>query len=76
MVDNPLDLRYIRDALTHVGYVPIVTADPDDVPRLMEEERPHLVLMDLVLPESEGVKLMEAILATTEVPVIFVSAYG
>ena len=74
--DNPMDLRYMRDALTQAGYYPIVTADPDDVPRLMEEERPHLVLLDLVLPESDGVDLMQAILATTGVPVIFVSAYG
>ena len=44
--------------------------------RLVEEERPHLILMDLVLPGSDGVDLMQAILATTEVPVIFVSAYG
>ena len=74
--DNPLDLRYVRDALTQAGYFPVVTSDPDDVPRLMEEERPHLVLLDMVLPGSDGVDLMQAILATTEVPVIFVSAYG
>ncbi len=74
--DDPRALRYIRNALSEAGYVPIVTADPDDVPRLMAEEHPHLVLMDLVLPGSDGVDLMQAILATTEVPVIFVSAYG
>ncbi len=74
--DDPMALRYIRDALTREGYHPVGTTDPNDVPRLMEDERPHLVLMDLVLPGSDGVDLMQAILATTEVPVIFVSAYG
>ncbi len=74
--DDPMALRYIRRVLIRAGYFPIVTSDPDDVPRLMEEERPHLVLMDLVLPGSSGLDLMQAILATTQVPVIFVSAYG
>ena len=74
--DDPLALRYIRDALTRAGYHPVVTADPGEVPRLMEEERPQLVLLDLVLPESDGIELMQRILATTGVPVIFVSAYG
>ena len=74
--DDPLALRYIRDALTRAGYHPVVTADPGDVPRLMEEEHPQLVLLDLVLPEGDGIELMQRILATTDVPVIFVSAYG
>ena len=74
--DDPQALRYIRDALTRAGYHPVVTGDPADVPRLMEEERPQLVLMDLMLPGSDGIALMREILASTDVPVIFVSAYG
>ena len=74
--DDPHALRYIREVLTRAGYHPIVTADPEDVPRLMEQERPHLALLDLVLPDGDGIDLMQRILATTDVPVIFVSAYG
>ncbi len=74
--DDSLALRYIRDVLTRAGYFPIVTTNPDDVPRLLEEERPQLALLDLVLPEDDGIELMQRILATTDVPVIFVSAYG
>ena len=42
----------------------------------MEEERPHLVLLDLMLPGSDGIELMNRILKTADVPVIFVSMYG
>ena len=42
----------------------------------MREEAPHLVLLDLVLPGSDGIELMESILGIAEVPVIFLSAYG
>ena len=74
--DNPQDLRYVRDVLTRAGYAPIVTGDPADVPRLMREEKPHLVLLDLVLPGSDGIDLMNDILAIADVPVIFLSIYG
>ena len=76
MDDDPQALRYVRDALTKAGYVPIVTGDPEDVPRLMEEEKPHLVLLDLMLPGSDGIELMNRILKTADVPGIFVSVYG
>ena len=74
--DDPQALRYVRDALTKAGYAPIVTADPGDVAHLMKEERPHVVLLDLVLPGSDGIELMREILKTADVPVIFLSAYG
>ena len=74
--DDPQALRYVRDAISKAGYVPIVTGDPEDVPRLMEEEKPHLVLLDLMLPGSDGIELMNRILRTVDVPVIFVSVYG
>ena len=74
--DNPQDLRYVRDVLTRAGYAPIATGDPADVPRLMAEEKPHLVLLDLVLPGSDGIELMNDIRRTADVPVIFLSVYG
>ena len=48
--DDPQTLRYVRDALSEAGYAPVVTADPEEVIRLMETEEPSLVLLDLVLP--------------------------
>ena len=74
--DDDQALRYIRDALVKSGYAVIATGDPDDVPRLMEEEKPHLVLLDLMLPGVDGVELMKDVMEMGDVPVIFVSAYG
>ena len=74
--DDPQALRYMRDVLVKAGYAIIATLDPNDVARLMEEEKPHLVLLDLLLPGIDGVDLMQRIRAVSDVPVIFVSAYG
>ena len=74
--DDPQTLRYVRDILSRAGYAPIVTGDPGQVARLVDEEHPHLVLLDLMLPGSDGIELMKEILHTTDVPVIFLSVYG
>ena len=74
--DDPQSIRYVRDILAQAGYAPMVTGDPEEAIRLVEVNRPSLVLMDLMLPGSDGIELMERILGIAEVPVIFLSAYG
>ena len=74
--DDPQALRYIRDTLSKANFAPIVTHDPEDALALMKEEKPHLVLLDLVLPDSSGIDLMETLLGIADVPIIFVSGYG
>ncbi|MYA06270.1 MAG: response regulator transcription factor [Caldilineaceae bacterium SB0664_bin_22] len=74
--DAPQDLLYVRDTLVKSGYAPIVTGDPGEALRLMEEERPGLVLLDLMLPGADGIELMKDILMLADVPAIFLSAYG
>ena len=74
--DDPQALRYVRDTLANAGYAPLATGDPQEALRLMEEERPRLALLDLMLPGADGVDLMQSILEIEDVPVIFISAYG
>ena len=74
--DDPQALRYVSDALTRAGYTPIVTGDPEEALRLVGGEKPDLVLLDMMLPGTDGIELMKDILETAEVPVIFLSAYG
>ena len=74
--DDPHTVRYIRHILKDAGYSVAVTVDPDEVPRLLEAERPELVLLDLLLPGKDGIELMQDTPALRELPVILVSAYG
>ena len=74
--DDPTVLRYVRDALSRAGYAPVVTTDPEEALRILESDRPRLVLLDLMLPGSDGIELMKSILDIAVVPVIFLSAYG
>ncbi len=73
---DPQTLRYVRDSLDRAGYVPIITDDPEEVYRLVKANRPDLVLLDLMLPETDGIALMKGILDISDVPVVFLSGYG
>ena len=74
--DDPQALRYVSDALSRAGYAPIVTGNPEEALRLVEAEKPDLVILDLMLPGTDGIELMKDILEMADVPVIFLSAYG
>ena len=74
--DDPQMLRYVRDAISEAGYTPIVTGDPEEVARLIRLHKPALVLLDLLLPGTDGIALMERVPELTDLPVIFISAYG
>ena len=74
--DDPQALRYVRDTLSRAGYRPMVTADPQEALLLMDADRPGLVLLDLMLAGSDGIRLMGDILSVADVPVIFLSVYG
>ena len=74
--DDPNALRHVRDVLSRGGFVPIVTADANDITGLINAHRPDLLLLDVMLPGIDGIELSQAILATTDIPIIFISAYG
>jgi len=74
--DDPQTLRYVRDALSDAGYDPLVTGDHVELARIIQIEKPDLVLLDLLLPDADGIELMETVPELADLPVIFISAYG
>ena len=74
--DDPQTLRYVRDVLSQAGYAPLVTGDPDGLPSVIRAEQPRLVLLDLMLPGTDGIQLMKRVPELADLPVIFISGYG
>ena len=74
--DDPQMLRYVRDALANAGYAPVVTGDSAELADLIRTRRPALVLLDLLLPGTDGIELLERVPELGDLPVIFISAYG
>ncbi|MCY3650065.1 MAG: ATP-binding protein [Acidimicrobiaceae bacterium] len=74
--DDPQALRYVRNTLARAGYTPVVTSDPDELEHLLEAEKPHLVLLDLMLPATNAFDLIRRIPRILNVPVIILSGRG
>ena len=74
--DDPETLRLVREVLTRAGYDVLTTGDHDSLERILLAEKPALVLLDLMLPGTDGIKLMQTVPELSDQPVIFLSGYG
>ena len=74
--DDPLTLRFVRDTLTAAGYAPVVTGEHAELSQIIRSENPRLVLLDLMLPGTDGIALMESVPELADLPVVFISGYG
>jgi two-component system, OmpR family, KDP operon response regulator KdpE len=71
---NIVDL--IRSNLTVRGFSVVVSLDGADAMRLVEEERPDIALLDLMLPKVDGFDLCRQIRERSSIGVIVISARG
>ncbi len=74
--DDPQALGYLQRILEEAGYDTLATGDPEEVAGLLETGEPDLVLLDLMLPGTDGIELLQRLPALGDLPVIFLSAYG
>ena len=73
--DDPQTLRHVRDTLAEAGYSPLVTGDHGALGHIIRTEKPALVLLDLMLPGTDGIELMQTVPELADLPVIFISGY-
>ena len=74
--DDPQMLGYVQRILQEAGYTTLATGDPEEVAGLLETGEPDLVLLDLMLPGTDGIELLRRVPALGDRPVIFLSVYG
>ena len=74
--DDPNMLRFVRDALSEAGYAPLVSGGAEELGHIIRTENPRLVLLDLILPGPDGIELLQHLPELSDLPVIFISAYG
>ena len=75
--DNEKNLKLVRDVLRFKGYRTIEATTAAEGLRLAREELPTLVLMDIQLPDFDGITALAKLRAdalTRSIPVVAVSA--
>ena len=75
--DNEKNMKLVRDILRHQGHATLEAVTGIEGVRLALAERPDLVLMDIQLPDIDGIEALARIRADAAldaVPVLAVSA--
>ena len=77
VVDDEQTIREIVVTyLKRDGYRTLEAADGDRARELIEKERPDLVVLDVMLPGTDGLELCRRIRAGSHLPVIMLTARG
>jgi two-component system KDP operon response regulator KdpE len=67
-------LRLIRLELSSQGFRVIVAGDGEEALRLAEQQRPDIVILDIVMPDMSGLEVMRRLRERMAVPVILLTA--
>ncbi len=74
--DDRLVLSTLGQGLRDAGYEVFEATDGDAAIRVCEDSRPDLAILDMRMPGKTGVEAAHYIRQHTDVPFIFLSAYG
>src|SRR5262245_27247255 len=74
--DEPTIRDVVVQYLRRAGYTTLEAGDGDAARELLERESPSLVVLDLMLPGSDGLTLCRRIRDRSELPVIMLTARG
>ncbi|HFE53552.1 MAG TPA: response regulator, partial [Bacteroidetes bacterium] len=75
--DQPDHRKSLIEILSFHGYRTLEAADGATGIRTLQEESPELVLLDLKLPDMDGLEVLRWVRSNMpEVPVVLISGYG
>ena len=76
VVENPRMLNAVQRTLSRSGYVPIGTMNYSELDRLIAEEKPHLVLLDLATPRVRDFDVIQKVTQDYGVPAMVLAGQG
>ncbi len=74
--DDPQVRRFLRSSLPAHGYRPLEAADGKEALRAASQYVPDLVLLDLGLPDIDGLEVTRGLRAWSQMPILVLSARG
>jgi DNA-binding response OmpR family regulator len=74
--DEPIVREVVVSYLRREGYRTLEAGDGDRALELVERERPDLVVLDLMLPGTDGLSVCRRIRSRSDLPVIMLTARG
>ncbi len=77
--DDPKSLKLIRDLLQLSGFTTIEATDGKQGVELAKSKKPDLILMDIMMPEMDGLeatRILKADATTGDIPILALTSYA
>lgn len=75
--DTIHNLQYLGNVVEEVGYEPVLVTNGTQLMSFLKTEKPDIILLDVMMPDSNGFDLCEQIKASEDmrdIPIIFITA--
>lgn len=77
IVDDDLAIvKFVRANLKAEGYETLTAMDGDQALAIVEKELPDLVILDIMMPEMDGLEVCHRLRQWSQIPIIMLSARG
>jgi two-component system response regulator VicR len=74
--DDPFLLELIKKNLELQGYQVFVAVDGDEGLKLLNETKPHLIILDIMMPTLTGLEFCRRVRKVSTLPIILLTALG
>lgn len=72
--DDPKVLKFIEVYLHSNGFEAIKATSGEEAMELVHSQKPHIIILDLVLPGMSGLEMLRQLRASDSIPIIAFSA--
>src|SRR5688572_22445154 len=72
--DEPAIVRLVRAKLQADGYATLTASRGEEALAMLDDERPDLIILDLMMPGMDGYETLRRIRSNTQVPVMMLTA--
>lgn len=75
--DSPAEVKLMQSVLGRAGYESVAVNDPMRIEQMIDMESPHLILLDVVMPQRNGFQACRELKGNAQycrIPVVMVSS--
>ncbi|MHB8894827.1 MAG: response regulator [Candidatus Geothermincolia bacterium] len=74
--DDPITVKKLTEGLLDTDYTVLSARSGTECLKVVSEENPDVILLDVIMPEMDGLEALEELRKTSDVPVVIMSAFG
>lgn len=74
--DDAVTMKKLTDGLEQTDYTVLSARSGKECLEVIDAQSPDVILLDVVMPEMDGLEVLEELRKSSDVPVVIMSAFG